>query len=76
MLAGYQVFEALFADEVLHLLETEHIDVVVIAHDVVDPEIAEVQRRVVTLRLEPQATAKDVVWELSQLLPGEDVTLQ
>jgi hypothetical protein len=29
MLVGYKVTEALRADEVLHLLETEHMDVVV-----------------------------------------------
>jgi hypothetical protein len=69
MLAGFKVTEALWADEVLQLLETEHIDVVVITHDVEDPELPEVQARLTTLRLQPNATAKDLIWELSQLFP-------
>jgi hypothetical protein len=66
-LAGYKVTEALWADEILQLLKTEHVDVVVIEHGVDDPELAEVQLRLMTLRLQPQAAAKDVIWELSQL---------
>ena len=62
--AGYKVTEALWADEILHLMESERIDVVVITHDVIDLEIREVEKRVTTLRLQPQATANDVVWEL------------
>ncbi len=71
MLAGYKVTEALWADEVLQLLETEHIDIVVITHDFNDddPELPEVKRRLKTLKLEPQAKAKDIVWELSHLFP-------
>jgi ABC-type nitrate/sulfonate/bicarbonate transport system ATPase subunit len=76
MLAGYKVIEALWADEILQLLETEHIYVVVITHDIDDPEVPELQRKLTTLRLEPQATAKDLVWELSQLLASKDGTLQ
>jgi hypothetical protein len=60
-LAGYKVTEALWADEILQLLKTEHVD------GVDDPELAEVQLRLMTLRLQPQAAAKDVIWELSQL---------
>jgi hypothetical protein len=75
MLAGYRVTEALWADEVLQLLETEHVDVLVIEHDVDDLEVPELQRRLMTLRLEPQATANDVVWELSQLFTT-DIPIQ
>lgn len=70
MLVEYRVFEALWADEVLQLCETEDIEAVVIMHGVEDPEISELQRKLVTLNLKLGATAKDVVWELSQLFPG------
>jgi len=70
MLAGFKVTEALWADEILQLLETEHIDVAVVAHDVEDPELPDVQGRVTTVWLKPQATSKDVIWELSQLFPS------
>jgi hypothetical protein len=55
--------------EVLHLCETENADVIVIGADVDDPDVVEAQMRRITLRLKPDATAKDVIWELSQLLP-------
>lgn len=41
MLAGYKVHEALWADEVLQLLETGDIDALLIVHGVEDPEIPE-----------------------------------
>ena len=63
MLAGFKVTEALWADEVLHLLETEHIVVVVITHDFDEdnPELPEVRARLTTLRLQPEATIKDLM---------------
>ena len=70
MLAGYKVFEALAVSEVLFLFETEQIDVVVIGPDVEDP-VPQVQTRITTLRLKPEATSKDVIWELSQLFPAK-----
>lgn len=71
MLAGFKVTEALWADEVLQLLDTEHIDVVVITHDFNehDPELPDVRLRIKTMKLEPQAKANDVIWELSRLFP-------
>ncbi len=68
--AGYVVWEALAVSEVLYLCEHHSIDVVVIGPDVEDAEIVEVQMRRMTLTLKPGATAKDVVWELGQLLPS------
>ena len=69
-LAGYTVWEALAVSEVLYLCEQHDIDVVVIAPDVEDAEIVEVQMRRTTLTLKPGATAKDVVWQLAQLFPS------
>ena len=62
-------FEALEVSEVHHLCEHERIDAVVIGADREDPDVIEVQLRLTTLRLKPEATAKDIVWELSQLFP-------
>jgi hypothetical protein len=69
-LAGYRVFAALEVSEVLHLCETEDVDVVVICADVDDPDVVEAQMRRVTIRLKPDLTARDVIWELSQLFPA------
>ena len=68
-LAGVTVWEAISVSEVLYLCERESIDVVVIGADVDDPEVIEVQIRHATMRLQPSATAGDVLWELSHLLP-------
>jgi hypothetical protein len=69
-LAGYSVFEALWADEIFHLIDTEHVDVVVITSGVDDPEIPELKNKLTSLVLHPTATAADVIWELSNLFPG------
>jgi ABC-type nitrate/sulfonate/bicarbonate transport system ATPase subunit len=75
-MAGYNVHEALWADEVAQLLETERIDLLLITHDVDDPEVKELQSKLTTLRLEPQTTVKDVVWELSELFPPRAASAQ
>lgn len=67
--AGYRVFEALAVSEVLHLCEHQEIDAIVIAADVVAPEVIEAQRRRTTIRLKAETTFKDLVWELSLLFP-------
>jgi hypothetical protein len=74
--AGYRVFEAMEVSEVLRLCEQEDVDVVVIGADVEGPDLIEVQMRRITLRLKPEATAKDVVWELSQLFPQAGSAVQ
>lgn len=70
MLAGYTVWEALAVSEVLFLCECHNVDVVVIAPEVKDAAVVEVQMRRVTLVLKPGATAKDVMWQLAQLFPS------
>jgi hypothetical protein len=69
-LAGYTVWEALAVSEVLYLCEQKNVDVVVIAPEVKDAAVVEVQMRRMTLTLKPGATAKDVMWELAQLFPS------
>jgi hypothetical protein len=63
---GYEVFEALAISEVLHLLDSHSIDAVLIAGEV-EKDLAEVQGRTVTLRLNAGTTAREVLWELSHL---------
>ncbi len=70
MLTGYTVWEALAVSEVLYLCEHHNIDAVVIAPEVEDTDVIEVQMRRMTLTLKPGATAKDVMWELAQLFPS------
>ena len=70
MLAGYTVWEALAVSEVLYLCEHQNVDVVVIAPEVEDADAVEVQMRRMTLTLKRGATAKDVMWQLTQLFPS------
>jgi hypothetical protein len=73
--AGYAVFEALTVSEVLHLCETLPVEVVLIAPDVSDPELPELQQRFITIRLEPTTTAQNVVWGLCDLLDARSSTV-
>lgn len=70
MLAGHTVWEALAVSEVLYLCEQKNIDVVVIAPEVKEATVVEVQMRRMTLTLKHGATAKDVMWQLAQLFPA------
>jgi hypothetical protein len=74
--AGYRVFEALAVSEVFYLCEHHTIAAVVIAADVEDPNVIEAQVRHVTVRLKPHATAKDLIWELENLLGRKFSILQ
>lgn len=75
ILAGYRVFEVLEVSEVLHLCETEWIYAVVIGADVEDSDAVAVQMKHLTLRLKPGATAKDIIWELTQLFTAKDAAV-
>jgi hypothetical protein len=55
--------------EVLYVCEQHDIDAVVIAADVEDPEIIEAQMRHIRIKLKPEATEKDIIWELMNLFP-------
>ncbi len=74
--SGHIVWEALSVSEVLYLCEHHTIDAVVIAPEVEDADVVEVQFRRVTITLERKATAADVIWELSQLFPPLQLPLQ
>jgi len=76
MLAGHLVHEALAVTEALYLCEHQRIDVIVIAGDIEDQDFAEAQVHYMTIRLKPEATAKQLVWELTQLFPASTETVQ
>jgi AmiR/NasT family two-component response regulator len=75
-LAGYRIFEALSVSEVLYLCEQHDIDAVVIATEVDDPDLIEAQMRRITIKLKPEATVRELIWELSQLFPDKAETVQ
>lgn len=76
ILAGHRVKEAVSVSEVLFVCENEPVDAVVIAANVEDPDVVEAQMRRITLRLKPGATARDVIWEVSQLFPPTNAVIQ
>ncbi len=76
MLAGHRAWECLSVSEVLYICEREWVDAVVIAPDVEDADVVEVHLRHFTIRLEPNATAKDLIWELSRLFPQRPDVVQ
>jgi hypothetical protein len=41
-----------------------------------NPDIIEAQMRHITLKLQPQATATDVMWELEKLFGNRSTTVQ
>lgn len=75
-LFGHQVWEALDVREVLFLCEQHRVDAVVIAAEVEGGEIIEKQLRGTVMRLKSKADAAYVDWELSQLFPKKDITIQ
>ena len=76
ILAGHQVWEALAISEVLYLCEQRQIDVVVIAAEIEHGELIEKQLRGVVMRLKSNADFAYVEWELSQLFPNQNSTVQ
>jgi hypothetical protein len=75
-MAGYKVWEALSVSEVLYLCEHDPVDIVVIASDVEDQEMIEVQLRRPTLKLKDEARPQDVIWELSNLFGKQSLRVQ
>src|SRR5258708_2021793 len=74
--AGYRVFEALEVSQVLPLCETESIDAVIIGGEIDDPEVVEAQMRIITLKMTPATTVKELVWELVHLFPDQSAMVQ
>src|SRR5260370_24134980 len=76
MLAGHRAWECLSVSEALYICEREWIDAVVIAPDVEDRDFVAMQLRHITIQLKPEATAKDFIWELSNLFPARNTSIQ
>lgn len=75
-MVGHRAWECLSVSEVLYICEQERIDGVVIAPEVEDPDVVQAQLCHFTIRLQPEATAKDLIWELSELFPDSTATVQ
>ena len=60
----------------LYLCETENVDAIVIAPDVEAPDVVEAQMRRITIKLKPEATAKELIWQLLNLFPDKTTTVQ
>jgi hypothetical protein len=74
--AGHRTWECLSVSEVLFICERQWVDVVVIAPDVEDADVVETHLRHFTIRLRPEASAKDLIWELSNLFPVKPLLIQ
>lgn len=75
-LFGHRVWEALAVSEVLFLCEQQSIDAVIIAPEVEHGEMIEKQLRGTIMRLKSNADVAYVDWELMQLFPQKDITIQ
>jgi hypothetical protein len=64
--AGYRVFEALEISEVMHLCEHEDVDRVVVASDIDEQEMIEIQLQQIAIKAKPEWTVGDIVWQLSE----------
>lgn len=64
-LAGIQVYEGLALSEVLFLAEQHPTAHIVVDHTVEPDAATEIAQHYTTLRLNPGATAADILWELS-----------
>jgi hypothetical protein len=69
IVAGHRVWECLSVSEALYLCEQHWIDAVVIAAEVEDADVVEAHLRHFTIRMKPEATAKELIWELSRMFP-------
>ena len=81
ILAGYEVFEALAISEVLHLAEYHDVSAIIITAEYIAAEyydlfaLNEISQHKFIIKLGPNATSKEVIWELSNLF-GRAGTVQ
>ena len=62
---GHQVFETLAISEVLALAEAHPKGAIIIKADISSEKGAIIQQHYPTMQLKPNATVKDILWELS-----------
>lgn len=65
---GHLIYEAITVSEVLYLMEHYDVQVLVVDSTVEDEAAREMGRRFMSLRLQPGATAAEVLWEMSGIL--------
>jgi len=68
--AGFQVFEALSISEVFYLAEQQQGAHIIVDHTVEEDAAHEVAHHHITLRLQPNANAANVLWEVSNFQSG------
>lgn len=61
----HRIYEAIAVSEVLALMEQHSMRILIIDSTVDDGAARELQGRFITLRLQPQATTAQILWELS-----------
>lgn len=62
---GHQVFEAIAISEVLSLADAHPTAAIIIKADVSSEKTAIIQQHYPTMHLQPNATMKDILWELN-----------
>jgi hypothetical protein len=67
---GHTVWETLAISEVLHLIEHESVDAVMVAPEISKERTAEIETHIMALRLTDVTTTTDIIWELSLLFPS------
>lgn len=70
----YKVYEALSVAEAVWLCTQQHLGTIVVASNLEHSETAQLPDCFVTLRLRPDATVHQILWELARLFQGESAT--
>lgn len=64
---GHQVFEAISISEVYALADQHRLATIIITAEVHPERARAIQHHYTTLHLQPNATVRDIVWEVSNL---------
>jgi hypothetical protein len=70
---GLVIYEAIAVSEVLALMERQDSPIVIIDPTVEEEAARELQKRFVSLRLQTQATAAQILWELTGIVADPDL---
>jgi hypothetical protein len=62
---GYHIYEAFSVSEAVWLCTQHHIGIIVVAHDLEDPEKVELRKRFVVFNLKPNTTIRELRWHLT-----------
>lgn len=67
----YKVYEALSVAEAVWLCTQQHLGAIVVAGNLEDSDTAQLPDCFITLRLRPDLTVHQILWELARLFQGE-----